>query len=63
MTAEQAPVRRVAAVVALAVASYGLPFGALAVAAGLSIWQTCFLSLVMFTGASQFALIGIIGTA
>jgi predicted branched-subunit amino acid permease len=62
MPSEQAQVRRVAALVALTVSSYGLPFGALSVAAGLSIWQTCFLSLVMFTGASQFALIGIIAT-
>jgi len=62
MPSEQAGVRRIAALVALTVASYGLPFGALSVAAGLSIWQTCFLSMVMFTGASQFALIGIIAT-
>jgi predicted branched-subunit amino acid permease len=48
--------------VSLTVSSYGLPYGALSVAAGLDIWQTCFLSLVMFTGASQFALIGIIAT-
>lgn len=46
--------------VAFTVATYGLPYGALAVAAGLDVWQTCFLSLVMFTGGSQFALIGII---
>lgn len=62
MPSEHARVQRVAAVVALTVASYGLPFGALSVAAGLNVWQTCFLSLVMFTGASQFALIGIIAT-
>ena len=44
--------------VGLATAAYGISFGALAVAAGLDVWQTCFLSLVMFTGGSQFALVG-----
>jgi predicted branched-subunit amino acid permease len=37
-------------------------FGALSVTAGLSVWQTCALSLLMFTGGSQFAFIGIVGT-
>ena len=40
---------------------YGLSFGALAVAAGLSVPQACALSLLMFTGASQFAFVGLIG--
>ena len=31
-------------------------------ASGLDVWQTQFLSLGMFTGASQFALVGILGT-
>jgi predicted branched-subunit amino acid permease len=44
--------------VGLATAAYGISFGALAVAAGLDIWQTCVLSLLMFTGGSQFALVG-----
>lgn len=48
--------------VALAVSLYGISFGALSVALGFSIWQTMVLSLVMFSGASQFAVIGIIGT-
>lgn len=46
--------------VALATSAYGISFGALAVAAGLDIWQTCVLSLVMFTGGSQFAFVGVI---
>jgi len=37
-------------------------FGALSVAAGLDIWQTCVLSLFMFTGGSQFALVGVIAS-
>lgn len=46
--------------VGLAVAAYGISFGALAVASGLDIWQTCVLSLLMFSGGSQFALIGVL---
>lgn len=53
-------VRGTGLLVAFTVATYGIPYGALAVAAGLDVWQTCFLSLVMFTGGSQFALVGII---
>lgn len=47
--------------VALATSAYGVSFGALAVASGLDIWQTCVLSLVMFTGGSQFAFAGVVG--
>ncbi|MFV0373798.1 AzlC family ABC transporter permease [Microbacterium sp.] len=46
--------------VAVATSAYGVSFGALAVAAGLDIWQTCVLSLVMFTGGSQFAFVGVV---
>ena len=48
--------------VALAVAVYGVSFGALSVAAGLDVWQTCVLSLLMFSGGSQFALVGVIAS-
>ena len=48
--------------VALAVSLYGVSFGALAVISGFSVAQTMVLSLVMFSGASQFALIGVIAT-
>ena len=47
--------------IAIATGAYGLSFGALSIAAGLSLAQTCALSLLMFTGASQFALIGVLG--
>ncbi|CAN5308887.1 AzlC family ABC transporter permease [soil metagenome] len=40
-----------------AVGLYGVAFGATATAAGLSVWQASVLSLLMFTGASQFALV------
>ena len=48
--------------VGLATGAYGISFGALSVAAGLDVWQTCVLSLLMFTGGSQFAFIGVIGS-
>lgn len=44
----------------IATGIYGLSFGAVAVSAGLSIWQACALSLLMFTGASQFAMVGVV---
>jgi predicted branched-subunit amino acid permease len=46
--------------IGLATGTYGLSFGALATAAHLSLAQTCALSLLMFTGASQFAFVGVI---
>ena len=46
--------------VGIATGLYGTSFGAISVAAGLSVAQTCALSLVMFTGASQFALVGVL---
>ena len=45
----------------VAVGLYGAAFGAAAGAAGLDPWQACALSLLMFTGASQFALVGVVG--
>jgi predicted branched-subunit amino acid permease len=45
----------------LAVGLYGIAFGAAADAAGLDAWQAMTLSLLMFTGASQFALVGVLG--
>lgn len=46
--------------IAVAVGVYGVSFGALGVAAGLSVWQAVVLSMLMFTGGSQFAFIGVI---
>ena len=46
--------------VGIATGAYGLSFGALSTAAGLSVAQTCALSLLMFTGGSQFALVGVV---
>ncbi len=47
--------------IGVAVGAYGLSFGAAATAAGLSVPQACALSLLVFTGASQFALVGVLG--
>lgn len=47
--------------VGLAVGLSGLAFGAAAITAGLSVPQACVLSLLTFTGASQFALAGAVG--
>lgn len=46
--------------VGIATGAYGVSFGAVSVAAGLDVWQTCALSLLVFTGASQFALVGVV---
>jgi 4-azaleucine resistance transporter AzlC len=48
--------------VGIATGVYGVSFGAISVASGLSIGQTCLLSLLMFTGASQFAFIGVVAS-
>jgi predicted branched-subunit amino acid permease len=45
--------------VGLATGAYGISFGALASAAGLSVPQAAALSLLMFTGASQFAFVAV----
>lgn len=47
--------------VGVASGAYGVSFGALATASGLSAVQACALSVLMFTGGSQFALIGVLG--
>lgn len=47
--------------VSITVGAYGAAFGAAAVANGFSVLQTCLLSLLTFSGASQFAVIGVIG--
>ncbi|MFM8855518.1 MAG: AzlC family ABC transporter permease [Actinomycetota bacterium] len=44
---------------AIPVGSYGAAFGAAAVAGGFSVLQACALSLLLFSGASQFAVVGV----
>jgi predicted branched-subunit amino acid permease len=53
---------RNALAIGLTTGAYAPAFGAIAIATGLSVLQTCLLSLAMFTGASQFALVGVLGS-
>jgi predicted branched-subunit amino acid permease len=46
----------------LAVGVSGVAFGAAAVSSGLTVWQACALSVLAFTGASQFALASVIAS-
>jgi predicted branched-subunit amino acid permease len=48
--------------IAVATGAYALSFGAISTTSGLSVLQTMALSVLMFTGASQFALVGVIGS-
>lgn len=59
-TGRLTPAVRMGLSIAAAVGVYGISFGALSVAAGLTVWQTSALSLLMFTGGSQFAFIAVI---
>lgn len=54
------PAVRMGLSISVATGLYGLSFGALSVAAGLSFWQTMALSLLMYTGGSQFAFVGVV---
>jgi 4-azaleucine resistance transporter AzlC len=52
--------RRDIGVLAVAVGVFGVSFGVLATTAGLTVPQACAMSLLVFTGASQFAAIGVL---
>jgi predicted branched-subunit amino acid permease len=58
--ARRAAVRRGLSV-GIATSLYGISLGAVAVANGLSVWQACVTSLLLFSGGSQFALVGVLG--
>ena len=47
--------------VSITVGLYGTAFGAASITAGFSVLQTCLLSLLTFSGASQFAVVGVMG--
>ncbi len=47
--------------IGVATGVYGVSFGVLAVGAGLSAAQACVMSLLVFTGGSQFAAVGVLG--
>lgn len=64
--ADRRRVDRAAVGIALYAGAFGATFGAVATGSGTSLAQTMVLSLVMFTGASQFAFVGVVaagGTA
>jgi predicted branched-subunit amino acid permease len=46
--------------VGLATGAYGVSFGAISVTGGLTVLQTQLLSVLMFTGGSQFAFVGVL---
>ena len=56
-----ASIKRDAVAIGLATGAYAISYGVLAVAAGLTVAQTCAMSLLVFTGASQFAVVGVLG--
>lgn len=53
-------IRRQALVIGVAVGVFGVTFGVLATATGLSVLQAQALSVLTFTGASQFAVVGVV---
>jgi 4-azaleucine resistance transporter AzlC len=59
--AERPAIIRAVAGIGLYAGAFGATFGAVAAASGLSTIQAVVMSAVMFTGASQFALVGLLG--
>lgn len=57
---ERRSVRRDSFGIALATGAYAVSFGAVSTAGGLDVWQTMALSLLMFSGGSQFGLVGVV---
>ncbi|MFP2903743.1 AzlC family ABC transporter permease [Pyxidicoccus sp. 3LFB2] len=58
-TVERALVRDVAAIAAAA-GVVGVSFGAIAVAAGMSVWLASLMSMLVFAGGSQFMVVGVV---
>lgn len=58
--AERRAVLRDSAGVSVATGAYGISFGAISAAGGMNIWQTMALSLLMFSGGSQFGLVAVV---
>jgi 4-azaleucine resistance transporter AzlC len=55
------PILRSSLAIGAATGAYAVSYGVLAVGAGLSAAQACGMSLLLFTGASQFAIVGVLG--
>ncbi|GAA3403618.1 branched-chain amino acid ABC transporter permease [Pseudarthrobacter polychromogenes] len=60
MTLLASPAVRMGISISIATGLYGVSFGALSVTSGLDFWQTMALSLLLFSGGSQFAFIGVV---
>jgi 4-azaleucine resistance transporter AzlC len=60
---QRGQILRAATGIGLYAAVFGMSFGAVSVTSGLSVAQTVVLSLVMFSGASQFAFVGVAAAA
>src|SRR6478672_1468511 len=60
-TGSRTTMHRDAVAIGVAAGAYAVSYGVLAVAAGLSVAQTCAMSALVFTGASQFAVVGVLG--
>jgi predicted branched-subunit amino acid permease len=58
--ARRTAVVRQSVAVGVATAMYGVSFGALSTAAGVGFWPTMALSLLLFSGGSQFAFVGVV---
>ena len=56
---ERGAILRAAIGIGLYAMAFGVSFGAISIGSGLTLPQTMVLSLVMFTGASQFAFVGV----
>lgn len=57
----RSPAVRMGATISVAVGLFAISYGAIAVTAGLTVWQTVLLSAFMFTGGSQLAFVGVLG--
>ncbi len=57
---EHASITRAAVGIGVYAAAFGMTFGAVAVTAGLSVPEALAMSVIMFTGASQFAFVGVL---
>lgn len=60
MKLRDSPAAKIGASIAIATGLYGVSFGALSAASGMTFWQTMVLSLLLFSGGSQFAFIGVV---
>jgi len=58
--AEKPAITRAVAGIGMYAAAFGLTFGAVAASSGLSVLEAVAMSAICFTGASQFALVGVV---